>query len=612
MCGILGYYSDSISDSKLNSALECIRHRGPDAMSTWNNNVMGLGHARLSIIDLSEAANQPMHNENHTIHLIANGEIYNYGELKNQLAQRGHTFISNSDSEVILHGYEEWGITRLLQKLNGMFAFAIADEINQQLTLARDRIGIKPLYYWHDHHDIAFASELPALKQLVPSNLEIDEFARDNYFTFAYIPGEMTIYQNCSKLLPGYCIIFKKDGLVKQSYWDVPKPNIKNGARLQTDDIQEQIEASISKRLISDRPIGTFLSGGIDSSLVTAIASKSIADLNTFSIGFEFDQYDESRSAKKIAKHLGTNHTELFCTEKDALEIVPSLPSIYGEPFADPSAIPTQMLCKLARDHVVVALSGDGGDELTLGYSRYQQSSKIKNLLSIPYRRSLGILTQKLSPGGGYLEKIGKSMLAESTAEGCLLASGIFHPLYFDTLRKSKFDLAKSYCQLLFNDVNSYPLDLAWAWVDLQHFMVEDILTKVDRASMSVALEVRVPLLDHTVVEAMMSLSKSEKIDQGNRGKLILRSILEKLLPIELWDRPKQGFSAAMDSWLRGPLNEMVHDYLSPSRLAKESIFDTDFIEKLIRDHEDGVKDNQYYLWTLLMWEMWLDNQSLS
>ncbi len=606
MCGILGYYADSISSSQLNSALEYIRHRGPDAMNIWNNNVMGLGHARLSIIDLSVAANQPMHNENHKIHLIANGEIYNYGELKKRLEQSGHTFISDSDSEVILHGYEEWGIITLLQKLNGMFAFAIADEINQQLIIARDRIGIKPLYYWYDNNDIAFASELSALKRLVPTKLKIDEFARDNYFTFGYIPGELTIYQNCSKLLPGHCLMFKKDGLVKKSYWELPKPNTKNGTKLHTDHIQEQIEASICKRLLSDRPIGTFLSGGIDSSLVTAIASKSITDLQTFSIGFEFDQYDESASAKKIAEYLGTNHTELFCTEKDALDIIPKLPSMYGEPFADPSAIPTCMLCRLAREHIVVALSGDGGDELTQGYSRYQQSTKIKNLLNIPGRRQLGALTQKISPDDGYLAKIGKSMLVESAAEGCLLASGIFHPIYFDKLRKSRFDLSKSYWQLLFDQVNTYPLDLSWAWVDLQHFMVEDILTKVDRTSMSVALEVRVPLLDHTVVEAMMTLPKSEKIN-GNTGKIILRRILEKLLPNELWDRPKQGFSAPMDKWLCGPLNEMLRDYLSPARLGKENIFDLPFIEKLINDHEKGLKDNQYYLWTLLMWEMWKD-----
>lgn len=602
MCGITGYSNLSCHREILQASLSSLAHRGPDSKGIWQGEEIGLGHARLSVIDLSPNANQPMGNEDDTVKLVANGEIYDFQSLTRELITKGHTFRSSSDSEVLLHGYEEWGVEGILRRINGMFAFALADAGSDELLLARDRIGIKPLYYWSDGTALAFASELPALKKLIPAPLEIDEYARDCYFTFGYIPGERTVYRNCFKLLPGHFLRWHKRELTLQRYWSPPLPE--ENPDFSLDELHQLLQDSVGIRLVSDRPLGTFLSGGIDSSLVTAIAAQQTNRLRTFSIGFEYADCNESEYARAVASHLGTEHTELFCTEKEATDIIPRLPEIYGEPFADPSAIPTVLLSQLTRENTVVALSGDGGDELCLGYRRYEQSAKtgIASALTAPEGLA-GFVSNLLGPDS-YIAKLAKATTVSSVAEATLLTGGIFHHLFFDRLLGHRWNSQASQYYRLFEKVKDYSLDVAWSWVDLQHYLVEDILAKVDRASMSVALEVRVPLLDHRIVELLTAAPRSVKI-RGGCTKWALKELLSNYIPENLWNRPKQGFSPPVGKWLSGTLNEMLRDYLAADTLRNEGIFKVDYVQQLISDHEAGKKDNQYYLWTLLMWEMW-------
>jgi len=602
MCGITGFSNLSSGKKMLQASLSALRHRGPDASGIWQDDVIGLGHARLSIIDLSANASQPMSNENDSVKLVTNGEIYDFQSHRRELTATGHTFRSNSDSEVLLHGYEEWKIEGILKRINGMFAFAIADTKTNELFLARDRMGIKPLYYWTDGSSIAFASELSALKQLIPVALEIDDYSRDCYFTFGYIPGELTIYQNCFKLLPGHYLRWHERELTVTRYWSPPLPT--ESADFSLDALHQLLQDSVKSRLVSDRPLGTFLSGGVDSSLITAIAAKEMNGLRTFSIGFEYADCNESEYAAAIASHLGTEHTEFFCTEKEAIKIVHRLPQIYAEPFADPSAIPMVLLSQSTRDNTVVALSGDGGDELCLGYRRYLKATKTNIVSTVTAPEELaGFVTNLLGPDST-IAKLTKASTVTSVAEATLLTGGIFHHLFFDRLFGHRWDSQASQYHELFGLVKGHSLDVAWAWVDLQHYLVEDILTKVDRASMSVALEVRVPLLDHRVVELLTTAPRNVKSRDGCT-KWALKELLSNYIPKDLWNRPKQGFSPPVGKWLNGALNEMLHDYLSADTLRAEGIFGVDYIQQLISDHEMGKKDNQYYLWALLMWEMW-------
>jgi asparagine synthase (glutamine-hydrolysing) len=606
MCGILGFSNIDVEQKQIDSALFCLKHRGPDAYGLWRNSASCLGHRRLSIIDLSDEAKQPFHNEDMTIHLVANGEIYNYNEIRNVLIGRGHIFKSCSDSEVLLHGYEEWGVDKLLSRINGMFAFAIFDEALNKLIVVRDRIGIKPMYYWYNRNEIAFASEIGALKKIIPDRLEIDEYARDSYFTFGYLPGNLSIYKNCNKLLPGHYFQFEKGMLTINKYW---QPLVSGKSEnFQIDDIQQLIENSVEKRMISDKPLGTFLSGGVDSSLITAIARNKKDKLKTFSIGFDYVACDESRYAKKIAEYLETEHTELFCSENDALKIVPKIPTVFGEPFSDISSIPTYLLSELTSKHVTVALSGDGGDELALGYNHYNKILLMSYFLKVPFRKTIFSNLAKLSHDNSILAKLGRLSECQSYSELCLFVSAIYKAKYFESLFNRPFDISRSYWKKLADNVKKMPADEALANIEFNHYMTEDILAKVDRTSMQHALEVRVPLLDHNVVDAILLLPRNMKYRNGT-SKWILKEILKKYIPENLWKRPKQGFLPPMNDWLKGPLNQMMHDYLSYDSLQKEGIFNSKFIRKMIYDHENNIKDNQHYLWTMLVWKLWLENE---
>ncbi len=603
MCGIVGYAGLSPAPEQFRDAMNSLSHRGPDMQNQWVTDTFALGHTRLAIMDLSEKGTQPLRNETGTVRVIANGELYNFAGMRSDLQANGHHFVSTSDSEVLVHGYEEWGIAGLVERINGMYAFAIVDTATGHVYLVRDRVGIKPLYYWTDGRALAFASELQAIRKLVPA-LSISAVARESYFVFGYIPGTQTIYERCSKLLPGHYLSFRAGDLQTTRYWSCPLPEAAPTEPVTTETIHDMLKTAVRDRLVSERPLGVFLSGGIDSSLVAAIAAQELENVQTYAVGFDFAEYDERPHARAIARHLGCEHTDWLCSDTEALELIPTLPAMYGEPFADASALPTALLCRKTREHVVVALSGDGGDELCLGYNRYRDAAKISALVGTPGRKQIGKLGMHVFAEDRFAGKLAKSLTVASRAEACLLAGGIFHKLFYDRLRAGQWPIETSYWQHLFDQTGDLPLNLAWAWVDMQHYMVEDILTKVDRASMRTALEVRVPLLDYRLIERFASVPVRQK-SSGGRTKILLREILSDYVPATLWDRAKHGFGAPVDKWLRGPLNPMLHDLLDPVRLKDEGLFDVPFVTHLIHDHENHVKDNQYYLWTLLMWELW-------
>ena len=596
MCGIAG--CANIASDGLPSALNALARRGPDAAGEWLGGQVALGHRRLSIIDLSSEANQPFVNENGSARLVANGEIYNFRELRGKLESAGHRFKSRSDSEILLHGYEEWGIEYLLSKINGMFAFAVFDANTKRLYCARDRIGIKPLYYYSDGAKFAFASELPALLALLPDNPGLDRKAMDAFFTFGYIPGDMTVRVKCRKLLPGTYLEFDvaSGKLERRRYWrpEVPTERVERSP----EEVEETIRSSVRMRLVSDRPIGTFLSGGIDSSLVTALAAKENANIATFSIGFEYAEFDESEHAARIAEHLGTNHTRLFCTEKDAIEIVPKLPEVFGEPFADPSAIPTFLLSRLTRENVVVALSGDGGDELTLGYNQYAKIAKLEKFLKVPGFKTLLKTLGAISPDRTLPAKLAMAAKCRGKNELTLLASAIYRLKYREALFDGDYEVSGTYWDELVSETVGMPIDEALAFVEMNHYMTEDILTKVDRTSMWHALEVRTPLLDHEVVEALISLPRDMKT-RGGETKRVLREILRRYVPERLWNRPKQGFGPPLGQWLRGPLRDLLGDSLDSATL-KDAGVNLAAAKMLAEEHETRKNDHTEILWTLL------------
>jgi asparagine synthase (glutamine-hydrolysing) len=611
MCGIAGYFDDSLAAAELREVVGCmtgtLTHRGPDDSGMTEvavgNSTGVFGHRRLSILDLTSAGQQPMRRGRWTV--TYNGEIYNSPDLRGELIDAGCAFSSTCDTEVLCWALEVWGLNKTLERLNGMFAFAATD--GDSLYLVRDRLGIKPLYYFHDGDIFAFASELPSLRIAMPGAPEIDDEARDLYFIFGYVPGDKCIYRHCHKLLPGHHAIWSRQaGLKTRRYWSPPLPNTRQDGRYDLDELSALLDDVVRSHLISDRPIGVLLSGGVDSSLVAAKAATQGGHLRTYSIGFTFSEYDESAHARAIAEHLGSEHTELLCTEKEALEIIPELPSIYGEPFADSSAVPTTLVCRLARQHVVAALSGDGGDELTIGYEFYRHAKLYRCLNGLPLGKPLGGALTKAFPPSSRLGKMGITLGLDGLSDLCVYPLGIFNPLFYQQLRGRPFSLVGSHWRSLFEAAKDLPTEAAWAWVDLQHYMVEDILAKVDRASMSVGLEARVPLLDHRFVDAVLALPLSAKACRGVR-KIALKRLLGRHLPQRLWNRPKMGFGVPIGKWMNGPLKPLLDDYLSPGRLRAEGLFNVPFVERLLNDHRSGRKDYRNQIWCLLMWEMWRD-----
>lgn len=650
MCGIAGSIDTtrSSSDPELGHLAEAmaatLAHRGPDAGGTWVDERAGvcLGFRRLAIIDPSAEGDQPMISRSGRYVVVFNGEIYNFRDLRAELEQRGHRFRGHSDTEVMLGAFDEWRFEDALERLNGMFAFALWDRHDQLLRLCRDRLGEKPLYYGMVGNCFVFGSELKALRRHPLFRAAIDRGALSLFLRHNYVPAPYSIYKGISKLQPGTFVTVGTDGHVSPAtpYWslsDIARdgmPSSLGGGDVEwVDALDRLLSDAVRMRMIADVPLGAFLSGGIDSSTIVALMqAHSSQPVRTFSIGFENEEFNEARHAKVVAKHLGTNHTELYVTPDEALDVIPSLPAIYDEPFADSSQIPTFLVSKLAREHVTVALSGDGGDELFGGYTRYLQGRSIWRAVSwlpgsvrrkgadvvtsIPPHR-WGPLLGRLHPvlprslrlrnPADKLDKFASILRAPGAEDVYLgLVSHWEDPtavvLDAEEPPTALTDPARRPSLARFSDRMMY--------LDTVSYLPDDILTKLDRASMAVSLEARVPFLDHRVVEFAWTVPFGSKI-RGGQGKWLLRQVLHRYVPPALVDRPKMGFGVPVAAWLRGPLRDWAEDLLGTERLDREGFLDPDPIRAKWAEHVSGRQDWHYHLWDVLMFQAWLREQQL-
>ena len=642
MCGIAGFWSTKTLPHDpvelLNRMANELAHRGPDDAGVFYESGAGAGLAfrRLSILDLSVAGHQPMTSASGRYTIVFNGEVYNHEELRAELGAQA--WRGRSDTEVMLAAIERWGLKAAVQRFVGMFALALWDGHERRLHLVRDRLGIKPLYYGRAAGAFVFASELKALKAFPGFQASIDLDSLAAYMRCAYVPAPFSIYREISQLLPGRILTLSvSDGSpVLDAYWsaaDVARRGLKEPVQGSEHEIIAELHATLAEairqRMVADVPLGAFLSGGIDSSTVVALMqSQSSRPVKTFTIGFHEDIYNEATHARKIARHLGTDHTELFVTPQDALDVVPQLAAMYDEPFADSSQIPTHLVSKLARRHVTVALSGDGGDELFCGYARYAFTISLWNALrkvprpaawaaakliySMPPKmidKTLGRLPLRgrlRNAPGEKLHRLAGHLAAQDPAEIYLRAVSIWpdpaavvpgsheHPVVAQAIQDSSTMPTAPEMAMLTDQTNYLP---------------DDILTKVDRASMAVSLEARVPILDHRVVELVWRLPLRFKIREGVT-KWALRQVLYRYVPPELVERPKMGFVMPIDVWLRGPLREWAEDLLTPESLGRHGMLAVKPIRDKWAEHASGSRNWQYLLWPVLMFQAWMSQDA--
>jgi asparagine synthase (glutamine-hydrolysing) len=637
MCGIVGFQSlrhFNVLKDTLPQATARLSHRGPDSSGAYfdPDAGVGLGHARLSIIDLSSAGHQPMISDDGDVIIAYNGEIYNFIEIRKILEKLGHIFKSATDTEVVLKAYLEWG-TGCLEKFIGMFAISIWDRRNHRFFLARDRLGIKPLFYYFNKQTFLFASELKALLAFKSFEREIDKDAMPLFLHYQYIPAPKTVFVDTYKLSPGHFLIFDGKTISTEPYWNIPgRPLDDNNTKVYEKECLKRLDdlltTAVSDRLISDVPLGALLSGGIDSSIVVALMQKvNRSPVQTFSIGFKEPGYNEAPWASKVAEHLGTDHNELYVTPKDVMDLISSLPEIYDEPFADASAIPTTLVCRFARSKLTVALSGDGGDEQFSGYVRYWSTralssafqrlpQTIKTPLSDFFERIPSRWIERcyhpLQPhlpqrfrAANFIDKWEKvlKLMRKSRIQDLYRMTVCLWPEE-DILALVDMKLPFSRFEETFLETQGWPVLSRLMRVDLRTYLPDAMLTKVDRASMANSLEVRVPLLDHRVVEFTSKLPESLKYRNGS-GKYLLKKLLAQYVPMALFERPKMGFGVPIDLWFRKDLKTHLLDYLSPERLKREGRFNHVLVEQKIKEHLAGQKNHQYRLWSILMWEMW-------
>ncbi len=650
MCGFCGYIqteSASYSRNLIVSMNEKLEHRGPDDQGYWFDEERGiaLGHTRLSINDLSPEGHQPMLSAGGRYVIAFNGEIYNFKAIKKELETIGLApdWRGHSDTEVLLAAINVWGISDALKKTVGMFAFSLWDKQERTLTLARDRMGEKPLYYGWQKDSFLFGSELKSLKVHPDFQAEIDRDVMALFMRYNYIPAPWSIYKNIRKLVPGSYVSFRLDSeqfknkkspepIVYWSFKTVAEQGIAD-PYLGTDQqaiekLDQLLNQSVADQMLADVPLGAFLSGGYDSSLVVALMqAQSKQRVKTFSIGFNEKGFDEAQHAKAVAQHLGTDHTELYVTAEEAMAVIPKLSTLYDEPFSDSSQIPTYLVSKMAREHVTVSLSGDGGDELFGGYNRYFLGEKIwQRLKPFPHwsRKLSASLVTSVSPTtwDKLVAGLGRITPAELSAGragdklhklASLFSVSSSNELYLKLL--SHWDEPEKIV-LNSNDPNKQVeqtllLDSfidRMMCIDSTGYLSGDILTKVDRAAMGVSLETRVPLLDHRVAEFAWQLPMNMKIREG-KGKWILRQVLYNYVPQTLLDRPKMGFGVPIDSWLRGPLREWAEELLDESRLKNEGYFNPQPIREKWDEHLSGKRNWQYHLWDVLMFQQWLEQE---
>jgi asparagine synthase (glutamine-hydrolysing) len=635
MCGITGLLD--LSAKRDIAALKNIvgemaatlHHRGPDDTGTWIDQAAGvaLGHKRLSIVDLSPLGHQPMQSTSGRYCLTYNGEIYNHGELRKELSSRGHAFRGHSDTEVLVEAIDCWGIAETLRRLNGMFAFAVWDSRERRLTLARDRIGIKPLYYGWAGDSFVFGSELKALRAHPEFRPDIDRGSIALLLQHCYIPAPHSIYRGINKLPQGTTLEISADterqAIEPTPYWDMTdvarhgmEQPFQGSPEEAADELESLLRDSVRQRMEADVPLGAFLSGGIDSSLVVALMqSQSSQPVRTFSIGFHEQQFNEADYAKAVAEHLGTEHTEYYVTAEEALDVIPQLPEMYDEPFADSSQIPTYLVSKITKQHVTVSLSGDGGDELFGGYNRYAHTQRIWRTvawLPLPLRSIAASLLQVAVPWRG--ETV-RRLLRTPDAQ----ALYAWLNTHWKDPEQVVLGLQKGsdpYCRngpagaLHNRGLTPFAvLTEQMMLLDSLTYLPDDILTKVDRASMAVSLEARVPLLDHRVVEFAWSLPLSMKVRNG-QTKAPLRDILRRHVPEKLFERPKVGFGVPIDQWLRGPLRDWAEALLDEDRLKRERFFDSRRIRHCWNEHLQCKNDWHYWLWDVLMFQAWLERQA--
>jgi len=648
VCGICGIWDPSASGQGLSDPLanmtSAIRHRGPDDTGIWSlpDNGVALGHRRLSIIDLSCEGHQPMTSVDGRYTTVFNGEIYNYLDIRRELSDAGFSFRGSSDTEVMLSAAVKWGVEETLRRMSGMFALAIWDKTRSKLHLARDRIGEKPLYYGWTGGVFLFGSELKALRAHPRWQGTIDRNAVALMLRHGYVPAPYSIYQGIRKLRPGTMMTFDKNqrqGL-ETAYWSardyIKEPSA--GVAVSDGDavsgLDTVLHTVIRQQMISDVPLGAFLSGGVDSSAVVGIMqSVSARPVRTFTIGFEETEFNEAVYAKAVAAHIGTDHTELYVTAKQALDTIPKLPTLYDEPFADSSQVPTFLVAQMARQHVTVSLSGDGGDELFGGYPRYSLSRAIWNSvrwLPYPMRSGFSRLLEFPSPeqwnsvletlrialpqkvrtnaNGDRIHKLAGFLRARSGEDTYLglvsqwqspediVIGGVEPPTALTSDRSGQ---------------NTWNPVTRLMYLDLISYLPDDILVKVDRATMAVSLESRAPFLDRRVAEYALGLPLDMKM-RGGESKWILRRVLEKYVPRKLFERPKMGFGIPIDRWLRGPLKQWAGDLLSPDRLEREGYLRPSEITRKWNEHQAGNRNWHHQLWTVLMFQAWLEGETAS
>ena len=638
MCGIAGklnFDADRALDrDTLMAMTRVIAHRGPDSDGFYTGPGIGLGFRRLSIIDLS-TGDQPIANENGTVWVIFNGEIYNFADVRSDLVSRGHRFRTHTDTEVIVHAYEQWG-DDCVERFRGMFAFALWDEPRRRLLLVRDRVGVKPLYYSATPHGVTFGSEIKSLLEDADVPREWSAESVDAYLALQYVPCPLTIFKSIWKLPPGHLLVAENGRVRTRRYWDLVFTG--DGDPSREHDYLERLEAMVDEavrlRMVSDVPLGAFLSGGIDSSLVVASMVKAAPGrVVTTSVGFDDQAFDELEHARVVAQHLGTESYEHVVrgggahgenvrgggapgeniVQPDIARLLPKLAWHLDEPFADSSAVPTYYVSQAAREHVTVALSGDGGDEMWAGYARHRVERAeqfARRMLGPRGSRMTGRLAARLPHAIKGARSLGN--LALTPAEACAHkhAYGLFEgdgrrALYAADFAAEVrdadpflgFRLAYQSC------ASPDPVDRA-LYVDVKTYLVDDILMKVDKMSMAVSLEARDPLLDHPLLEFVATIPSSLKLAHG-RSKYLLRRLLAKRIPQSIVDRPKQGFEAPIGRWLRGPLAPMVDDLLMDGRLADRGVFEGREVERLWREHRSGARDHRHRLWSLVMLELW-------
>jgi len=643
MCGIAGLLNFDVrpSESELRhvaqSMSSALRHRGPDDEGIWADSDAGiaLAHRRLSIVDLSPAGHQPMVSSDGRYVVTYNGEFYNYQGLRSELEGRGVRFRGHSDTEIALEAFSAYGIAETIKRLIGMFSLTVWDRRDRTLVLVRDRLGIKPLYWGKFGGLFLFGSELKALRACPGWTPKVNNAAIASYLRHNYVPAPHTIYEGVHKLEPGSILTLPWNGEPRiERFWDartVALTGLASPIEASDEELIEQLETllkdAVKRRMVADVPVGAFLSGGVDSSTVVALMRAANAGkVKTYTIGFDIAGFDEAPHAKAVANHLQTEHTELTATAQDALDVIPRLPDLYDEPFADSSQIPTYLVSALTRKHVTVALSGDGGDELFAGYNRYRFANRTWGAMSrLPHgvRKGISAALTGLSP-------------AQWSRVLAAIPARYRPPQLGDKLHKFASVLTLDSADDVYRQLISHwqpleaipnvvePKGLLWdptvadqipgltdrmQFLDLVTYLPDDILTKVDRASMAVGLEARVPLLDHRVVEFAWRLPQSMKIRNGT-GRWLLRQVLYRHVPQQLIERPKMGFGIPLDHWLRGPLREWAESLLAEQRLGETGLLNVRHIRERWAEHLSGHRNWQHHLWSVLMFEAWRDRWS--